>query len=138
VLFAAGMTVMDTTDGVLMSKAYNWAFLNPLRKIFYNITTTGLSVAVALVVGTIELLQVLIGMLDLHGAFFDAVAALNFGVLGYLIVGMFLLAWALSVAVWKFGRIEQRYSMRGEVHAHRHTHADGVEHSHDHLHPDVH
>src|SRR6202050_1708048 len=80
VLFAAGMTVMDTTDGVLMSKAYNWAFLNPLRKIFYNLTTTGFLVAGALFVGTIELLQVLIGILDLHGQFFDAVAALNFGV----------------------------------------------------------
>jgi high-affinity nickel-transport protein len=134
VLFAAGMTIMDTTDGVLMSKAYNWAFLNPLRKIFYNITTTGLAVAVALVVGTIELLQVLISMLDLHGPFFDAAAALNFGVLGYLIVGMFLLAWASSMAVWKFGRIEERYSMRGDPHGHTHTHADGVEHSHDHLH----
>jgi nickel/cobalt transporter (NiCoT) family protein len=135
VLFAAGMTVMDTTDGVLMSKAYNWAFINPLRKIFYNITTTGLSVAVALLVGSIELLQVLIGMLDLRGTFFDAVAELNFGVLGYLIVGMFLLAWGLSVMFWKFGRMEERYSMRGEPHAHPHTHVGGIEHSHDHLHP---
>jgi high-affinity nickel-transport protein len=134
ILFAAGMTVMDTTDGVLMSKAYDWALLNPLRKIFYNITTTGLSVAVALVVGGIELLQVLIGTLDLHGRPFDAIAALNFGVLGYLIVGMFLLAWGLSLALWKFGRIEARYSMRGEAHAHTHTHPGGVEHSHDHLH----
>jgi nickel/cobalt transporter (NiCoT) family protein len=134
VLFAAGMTVMDTTDGVLMSKAYNWAFLNPLRKIFYNLTTTGLSVAVALLVGSIELLQVLIGMLDLRGRFFDAVAALNFGVLGYLIVGMFLLAWGLSVAVWRYGRIEERYSMRGEAHSHTHTHDGGIEHSHNHLH----
>jgi high-affinity nickel-transport protein len=108
VLFAAGMTVMDTTDGVLMSKAYDWAVLNPLRRIFYNITTTGLSVAVALVVGTIELLQVLVGMLDLHGAFFDAVAALDFGALGYVVVAMFLLAWALSVAFWKFGRVGER------------------------------
>ena len=112
VLFAAGMTVMDTTDGVLMSKAYNWAFLNPLRKIFYNLTTTGLSVAVALLIGTIELLQVLIGMLDLHGPFFDFITGLNFGMLGYVIVAMFLLAWALSVAFWKFGRIEQRYSLQ--------------------------
>ncbi len=137
VLFAAGMTVMDTTDGVLMSKAYNWAFINPLRKIFYNIATTGLSVAVALVIGTIELLQVLIGMMDLHGAFFDFVANLNFGILGYLIVGMFLLAWAASVAYWKFGRIEQRYSLQGAPHAHAHVHADGREHSHDHLHTHV-
>ena len=135
VLFAAGMTAMDTTDGILMSKAYDWAFINPLRKIFYNLTTTGLSVAVALAIGTIELLQVCIGMLDLHGTFFDFVASLNFGALGYLIVGMFLLAWALSVAFWKFGRVEQRYSMQAEGHVHAHTHAGGIEHCHDHLHP---
>jgi high-affinity nickel-transport protein len=134
VLFASGMTVMDTTDGVLMSKAYDWAFLNPLRKIFYNITTTGLSVAVALLIGTIELLQVLTGMLDLHGPFFEFITALNFGVLGYLIVGMFLLAWALSVAFWKVGRMEQRYSLQMGAHVHTHVHADGLKHSHDHLH----
>jgi high-affinity nickel-transport protein len=104
VLFAAGMTLMDTTDGVLMCKAYNWAFLNPLRKIFYNMTTTGLSVAVALLVGTVELTQVLIATLDLHGVVFDAIAGLDFGRLGYLIVGMFLLAWGLSLGVWKWGR----------------------------------
>jgi nickel/cobalt transporter (NiCoT) family protein len=135
VLFAAGMTVMDTTDGVLMSKAYDWAFLNPLRKIFYNITTTGLSVCVALLVGTIELLQVLIGMLGLHGRFFDFVAGLDFGILGYLIVGTFLLAWGLSVGVWKFGQIERRYSFHsGGPHSHTHVHDGGLRHSHDHLH----
>jgi high-affinity nickel-transport protein len=134
-LFAAGMTAMDTTDGILMSKAYDWAFINPLRKIFYNITTTGLSVAVALAIGSIELLQVCIGLLDLHGLFFDFVASLNFGALGYLIVGMFLLAWALSVAFWKFGRIEQRYGLLAAGHAHAHTHDGGIEHFHDHLHP---
>src|ERR1700679_4378810 len=116
VLFAAGMTVMDTTDGVLMSKAYNWAFLTPLRKIFYNIATTGLSVAVALLIGTIELLQVLIGMLELRGPFFDLVTGLSFGMLGYVIVAMFLLAWALSVAFWKFGGIEQRYALHAGPH----------------------
>jgi nickel/cobalt transporter (NiCoT) family protein len=135
VLFAAGMTVMDTTDGVLMSKAYDWAFLNPLRKIFYNITTTGLSVAVALAVGTIELLQVLISMLELHGPFFDFAARLDFGILGYIIVGLFLSAWALSVGVWKFGRLERRYAMHaGAVHVHAHVHEGGLEHTHDHLH----
>jgi len=133
-LFAAGMTVMDTTDGVLMSKAYDWAFLNPLRKIFYNITTTGLSVAVALLIGTIELVQVLIGMLDLRGPVFDFLAQLNFGVLGYAIVGMFLLAWGLSVGVWKFGRIEERYSIRLAPHSHAHDHDGGVRHFHDHMH----
>jgi nickel/cobalt transporter (NiCoT) family protein len=135
ILFAAGMTVMDTTDGVLMCKAYNWAYLNPLRKIFYNITTTGLSVAVALLVGTIELSQVLIGLLGLHGSVFDFIARLDFGVLGYLIVGMFLCAWALSVALWRFGHIEQRYGMQIGPHAHGHVHEGGLEHSHDHLHP---
>lgn len=102
-LFAAGMTAMDTTDGVLMCKAYDWAFLNPLRKIFYNVTTTGLSVAVALLVGTIELSQLVISALDLHGPLVDFIARLDFGLLGYLIVGLFLAAWGLSVALWKFG-----------------------------------
>jgi nickel/cobalt transporter (NiCoT) family protein len=133
ILFAAGMTLMDTSDGVLMSKAYNWAFLNPLRKIFYNITTTSLSIVVALVIGTIELLQVLIGMLDLHGPFFDVVGGLDFGILGYVIVGLFLLAWAMSVAFWKFGRIEERYGMQHDLHRHAHSH-HGMKHSHKHVH----
>jgi nickel/cobalt transporter (NiCoT) family protein len=77
---------------------------------------------------------VLIGMLNLHGPFFDAVAGLDFGILGYLIVAMFLLAWALSVAAWKFGRIEQRYSMPLQPHAHVHVHDGGMSHSHDHAH----
>jgi high-affinity nickel-transport protein len=134
IVFAAGMCIMDTTDGVLMVKAYNWAFLNPLRKIFYNITTTGLSVVVALMIGSIELLQVFISMCRLKGGFFDFIAGLDFGILGYLIVGLFLLAWGLSVAVWKFGRIEQRYGAQLGPHVHVHRHASGTLHSHDHLH----
>ena len=134
ILFAAGMSLMDTTDGVLMSKAYNWAFLNPLRKIFYNITTTSLSITVALVIGTIELAQVLIAVLNLHGRFCDAVAGLDFGVLGYVIVGLFLGAWGLSVGVWKYGRIEQRYGARPVLHQHAHHHGGGIEHSHKHVH----
>jgi high-affinity nickel-transport protein len=136
ILFAAGMTVMDTTDGVLMSKAYNWAFLNPLRKIFYNITTTGLSVAVALVIGTIELAQVLIHLLHLQGGLFDDVAALDFGLLGYVIVGLFLVGWMLSVALWKFGKLEQRYGVvtSSDAHAHMHAHDGHGAHSHPHLH----
>jgi len=134
VLFAAGMSLIDTTDGVLMSKAYNWAFLNPLRKIFYNITTTGLSIVVALVIGTIELLQVLISMLGLQSSFFDFIAGLDFGILGYIIVALFLLAWGLSVALWKFGRIEERYGMQYGLHSHPHSHVSGIKHSHKHLH----
>lgn len=136
ILFAAGMTLMDTTDGILMSKAYDWAFLNPLRKIFYNITTTGLSVAVALLVGTIELVQVFITLFDLHGRIAEAITAVDFGALGYLIVGMFLLAWTASVGYWKFGRIEQRFRIAGAPHAHEHSHEDGTRHAHEHAHPD--
>ncbi len=134
VLFAAGMTLMDTTDGVLMCKAYDWAFLNPLRKVFYNMTTTGLSVAVALVIGSIELVQVFIGILGIRSPFFDAIAGLDFGRLGYVIVGMFLFAWALSVAYWKLGYLEERVFPNLGPHSHIHTHADGSRHSHDHLH----
>jgi len=134
ILFAAGMSAMDTTDGVLMSKAYNWAFVNPLRKIFYNLTITGLSVAVALVIGTIELLQVLIGALHLEGRFFEFVAGLDFGVLGYVIVGVFLAAWGISAMLWKFGRIEERYGHLHPLHAHDHTHESGLSHCHKHFH----
>ena len=134
ILFAAGMTAMDTTDGVLMSKAYDWAFVNPLRKIFYNITITSLSIAVALIIGTIELLQVVVGMLGLEGPFFGFIAGLDFAILGYMIVGTFLIAWAASVAIWKFGRIEERYGHIHPVHIHEHTHDRALSHSHKHFH----
>ena len=100
ILFAAGMSLMDTADGAFMSKAYGWAFSNPIRKVYYNITVTSLSAAVALVIGTIELLQVTGGWLG----------ALDFNVLGYGIVGLFLLTWAASVLIWKTRRIEERWS----------------------------
>ena len=134
ILFGAGMSLMDTTDGVLMCKAYNWAFLNPLRKIFYNLATTGLSAVVALLIGSIEILQVLTNTLGLHGAFFEFVARLDFGSLGYLIVGLFLLAWGLSVAVWKLGRLDERYAGE-QPHGHSHSHGTQLEHSHSHQHP---
>lgn len=103
ILFAAGMTLMDTTDSVLMVEAYDWALINPVRKIFYNITTTGLSVAIALAIGSVELLQLLVQALGLHGRFWDAIALIDFARLGYVIVGLFVLAWGSSLAVWKFG-----------------------------------
>jgi nickel/cobalt transporter (NiCoT) family protein len=134
ILFAAGMSAMDTTDGVLMTKAYNWAFVNPLRKIFYNITITGLSIAVALIIGTIELLQVFSRILDLKGPFVDLVAGIDFGILGYMIVGTFLLAWGISAAVWKFGRIEERFGHNHPLHSHEHIHDGGVSHTHKHFH----
>jgi nickel/cobalt transporter (NiCoT) family protein len=107
VVFAAGMSLMDTADGVFMAKAYGWALSSPMRKIYYNITTTGLSVAVALLVGTIELLQVMAAQLDLHGEFFTWLAALDFESLGYLIVAMFVVGWVGSVAIWKVRRMDE-------------------------------
>ena len=133
-LFAAGMTIMDTTDGILMSRAYSWAFLNPLRKIFYNIATTGLSIAIALLVGTIELLQVLVSMFDLHGKGYDFIGRLDFGLMGYLIVGLFLMAWGLSVVVWKCRGNERRSAPQLLPHTHSLEHVGGVKHSHVHLH----
>ena len=109
-LFAAGMSLMDTTDGIIMVKAYHWAFSNPLRKIYYNISITSLSVAVALFIGSIELLRVIIDMLGLDGTLATKITTLDFGSLGYVIVGLFLLAWSISAIIWKFGRIESRYA----------------------------
>ena len=132
-LFAAGMTAMDTTDGVLMVKAYDWALVNPLRKIFYNLTTTSVSVIAALAIGTVELAQVLIKVLGFNGPVSGFIAGLEFGVLGYVIVGLFFVAWGVSVAVWKFGRVEERYGGPARMHSHPHAHA-GVMHWHRHMH----
>jgi high-affinity nickel-transport protein len=111
ILFAAGMSLMDTADGAFMMQAYGWAFSNPLRKVFYNITVTTLSVAIALLIGTIELIAVLADRLHLHRGFFGLFAHLStdFQVLGYIIVGMFVVAWAGSVLIWKTRHIEERW-----------------------------
>ncbi len=110
IIFAAGMSLMDTVDGAFMSRAYGWAFSSPIRKIYYNITVTGISVAVALLIGTTELLQVLATKLSLRGGFWGFLDTLDFGRLGYAIVVLFLVTWALSVAVWRARRIEERWS----------------------------
>lgn len=110
ILFAAGMSLMDTADGAFMSQAYGWAFSNPIRKVYYNLTVTSLSVAVALVIGTIELLQVLAAKLALDGGFWSLLDALDFGRLGYVVVGLFVVTWALSVIVWKARRLDERWS----------------------------
>ena len=102
-LFAAGMALIDTTDSILMLKAYGWAFAKPLRKLYYNITITSVSVLVALIVGGLETLGLIQGELDLSGPFWDAIAALNnnFGTLGYVIIGIFMVSWIASVALYK-------------------------------------
>jgi nickel/cobalt transporter (NiCoT) family protein len=112
VLFAAGMSLLDTIDGAFMSFAYGWAFARPVRKIYYNITVTALSVAVALIVGSIELIAVLSDRLSLTGGVWDVVSGIDLNVVGYAIAGLFVATWAIAFAVWRFGRIEQRWSAR--------------------------
>ena len=110
ILFAAGMSLMDTADGVFMSKAYSWAFAGPVRKLYYNVTVTALSVTVALIIGTVELAQVLSSRLGWTGGFWNWLHALDFGTLGYAIVGLFVLTWLVAVVVWRWRRIEERWS----------------------------
>ncbi len=110
ILFAAGMCLMDTTDGVFMNYAYGWAFAKPLRKIFYNLTITSISVAVALIIGTIELVGVLADRLNIHSGPLAAIAHINLDYAGYIIVGLFVLSWLAALAIWRLGRIEQRWT----------------------------
>jgi high-affinity nickel-transport protein len=112
ILFAAGMSLLDTIDGAFMNFAYGWAFAKPVRKIYYNITITALSVAVALIVGTIELVAVFSDKLSLSGGVWDFVAGIDLNYVGYAIAGVFVATWAIALAVWRFGRIEQRWSAR--------------------------
>jgi high-affinity nickel-transport protein len=113
-LFTAGMSVMDTTDGVFMAKAYGWAFSNPLRKVYYNMATVGLGVFVASGVGTVEYLQVLANHTSLHGFPWDWLRAIDFEVLGYFIVGAFLVVWIGSVVLYKVRRFEERFTAGAE------------------------
>jgi high-affinity nickel-transport protein len=110
VLFAAGMSLLDTIDGSFMNFAYDWAFSKPVRKIYYNITVTGLSVAVALLIGTIELGGLVASQLGLSGSFWSYLENIDLNTVGFMIVGMFVATWALALAVWKYGRIEERWS----------------------------
>jgi nickel/cobalt transporter (NiCoT) family protein len=109
IIFAAGMSLMDTVDGAFMSHAYGWAFSSPVRKVYYNITVTSLSVSVALIIGTIELLQVTAAKFSLEGGFWAFLDNLDFGSIGYVVVGMFIAAWAFSLVLWKARRIEARW-----------------------------
>jgi high-affinity nickel-transport protein len=109
IIFAAGMSLMDTADGAFMSQAYGWAFSNPIRKVYYNITVTSLSVTVALLIGTIELLQVTAAKFSLDGGFWTFLDNLNFGNIGYVVVGLFVATWAFSVILWKTRRVEARW-----------------------------
>jgi nickel/cobalt transporter (NiCoT) family protein len=110
ILFAAGMALLDAVDGSFMNFAYGWAFSQPVRKVFYNLTITGLSVAVAFVIGTIELAGLLAQKLDAQGAFWAWLENLSINTLGFIIVGMFVGTWVIALAVWRLARIEERWS----------------------------
>lgn len=108
-LFAAGMSLLDTIDGSFMNFAYGWAFSKPVRKVYYNITITGLSVFVALFIGTLELLQVLASQLNLRGGLWNYAASFNINGAGFIIVGIFVVVWLGALGYWRYGRVEQRW-----------------------------
>ena len=110
VLFAAGMSLLDSIDGSFMNFAYGWALAQPVRKVYYNITITGLSVAVAMIIGSIELVSILVDELGLTSGPLVSVAALDLNHVGYAIVGLFVLTWVAALLVWRWGRIEEKWS----------------------------
>ncbi len=111
VLFSAGMTLFDALDGAFMNYAYGWAFAGPLRSVYYNIVVTGLSVVVALMIGAQEMISVLADEFGIADGPVAWVGGLDLGAMGLLIAGLFVLTWAVAVAVWRFGRLEQRWSV---------------------------
>jgi len=112
VLFAAGMSLLDTIDGSFMNFAYGWAFSKPVRKVYYNIVITGLSVAVALLIGGIELISILTQKLDISTGLLGAIGSVDLTSVGYWIVALFVATWAAALAVWRLGRIEQRWDRK--------------------------
>jgi high-affinity nickel-transport protein len=110
ILFTAGMTLMDTIDGCFMNVAYKWAFFNPVRKVYYNLIITGLSVAICFLIGGIETLGLLPLEMHLRGAFWAFMENFNINTAGFVIVGMFVLTWAAAVAIWRLGNVEEKWS----------------------------
>ncbi|HAH53443.1 HoxN/HupN/NixA family nickel/cobalt transporter [uncultured Bifidobacterium sp.] len=110
ILFAAGMNLMDTTDSVMMSGAYQWAFDTPVRKVYYNLTITSASVLAAVMIGLVELLQVAATAMNLQNGFWNWVQGIDFNYLGYAMVVLFLGFWLVSMMIWKYGKVEQRWS----------------------------
>ena len=115
ILFTAGMTLMDTIDGLFMNLAYGWAFFNPVRKVYYNLAITGLSVAICFFIGGVEVLSLfpheINGLSQSHG-FWGFMANFNINTAGFVIVGMFILTWLAALLVWRYGQIEKKWSAR--------------------------
>ncbi len=107
--FAGGMSLLDTIDGSFMNFAYGWAFSKPVRKVYYNIVITGLSVAVALFVGGLEILQVISKQLNLSGGFWNYTNSFNLNSAGYIIVGLFAVVWIVALTLWRYGKVEERW-----------------------------
>jgi high-affinity nickel-transport protein len=110
ILFAAGMSLFDTLDGCFMNFAYGWAFARPIRKVYYNITITGLSVVVAFFIGTVELLGLLGQETHLSGWFWSSLENFNINAAGFVIVGLFVATWAIALSIWRFGHIEAKWN----------------------------
>jgi high-affinity nickel-transport protein len=111
ILFAAGMCLFDALDGCFMNFAYDWAFARPIRKIYYNLTITGLSVFVALFIGTIEILGLIAQETNASGTFWDFLEGFNINRAGFVIVGIFIVTWVVALAIWHFGKIEQKWEL---------------------------
>ncbi|CDO10750.1 HoxN/HupN/NixA family nickel/cobalt transporter [Mycolicibacterium cosmeticum] len=109
VLFAAGMSLFDSLDGIFMARAYGWAFLKPIRKVYYNLTVTVLSVLVALAIGVIVLTGLLVDRLGITSGPLTVIGSADLEFVGFSIVGMFVLTWLIAIGVWRFGRIEERW-----------------------------
>jgi high-affinity nickel-transport protein len=110
-LFAGGMTLFDSIDGCFMNFAYGWAFARPVRKVYYNLVITGLSIAVAFLVGTIELFGLLSSELDVHGGFWDFMANFDINRAGFVIAGLFVVVWLVAIAYWRIGKVELRWAV---------------------------
>ena len=125
--FAGGMSLLDTIDGSFMNFAYGWAFSKPVRKVYYNIVITGLSVSVALFVGGLEILQVIVKQLNLTGGLWDYAGRFNLNSAGYIIVGLFAVVWIVALALWRFGKIEERW--HNKAHASQLTRGEQSDHA---------
>jgi high-affinity nickel-transport protein len=115
ILFAAGMCLFDTADGCFMNFAYDWAFAKPVRKVYYNITITGLSVFVAVFIGTVEILGLIGSQYKLGGGFWSFMGTFNINKAGFVVVGVFVVTWVVALAIWRFGRVEEKWEAHTAV-----------------------